>query len=61
MPDVSVSGNGNVDGIIQLPDASVSSNGNVGGIILYFISHNSARNGRSRESESARKSLLAWF
>ena len=26
-----------------------------------FISHNSARNGRSRESESARKSLLAWF
>ena len=30
-------------------------------IILSFISHNSARNGRSRESESARKSLLAWF
>ena len=26
-----------------------------------FISHNSARNGRSRESESARKTLLAWF
>ena len=30
-------------------------------IIFNFISHNSARNGRSRESESARKSLLAWF
>ena len=26
-----------------------------------FISHNSARNGRSRESESALKSMLAWF
>ena len=30
-------------------------------LMYNFISHNSARNGRSRESESARKSLLAWF